>query len=211
MNRQSHKQESFNLGDPLPLTYLPTNQNKSKPNRFTSLNDLSQGPKASSSHRTFSMPKNANSESNFRIFNRTPSIRRTNQNSIEERIKTKLTQLNQELDEVAHETTDFELIDIKLDEILDLIDDLKSQNGQTVNIQHDNNDTQVDELLKELESAKAKANLQNSKINTASTRLTTKVYKSRYWILMTVFIIALFFTSSVLAADFKYRYCYYFC
>lgn len=210
MNRQSHKQESFNLGDPLPLTYLPTNQNKSKPSRFTSLNENLQTPIAPSAHRISSLIQTTtNNESNRRIFNRTPSIRRPNTNTIEERIRYKLTQLNQELDEVVHEITDFELIDIKLDEILDLINDLKCQKKETVNVQDD--DAQVNELLKKLKDAKAKASIQNSKTNTASSRFSTGVYSFRYWILVSTLILILFFTSSVLAADFKYRYCYYFC
>lgn len=210
MNRQSHKQESFNLGDPLPLTYLPTNQNKSKPSRFTSLNENLQTPIAPSAHRISSLIQTTtNNEPNRRIFNRTPSIRRPNTNTIEERIRYKLTQLNQELDEVVHEITDFELIDIKLDEILDLINDLKCQKKETVNVQDD--DAQVNELLKKLKDAKAKASIQNSKTNTASSRFPTGVYSFRYWILVSTLILILFFTSSVLAADFKYRNCYYFC
>ncbi|KAI5957906.1 hypothetical protein CANMA_004338 [Candida margitis] len=223
MNRQSNKQETFNLGDPLPLSYLPTttNQNKSKPNRFTSVFEMPQGtqstqgppgPQAPISHRVSSLPKNnANTESNYRIFNRTPSIRKPSQTSIEERIRNKVIQLNYELDEIAHEITDFELIDIKLDEILGLINDLKNQKMEINNVQDESNDTQVDELLRKFEGAKAKANLQNTRIKTASTWFTTGIYNSRYWILMALLAVALFFTSSVIAADFKYRYCYYFC
>ena len=221
MNRQSHKQESFNLGDPLPLTYLPSNQNKPKTSRFTSVNELPPAPAPApaaapepitTSYSYLAPSKNINGESNFRIVNRAPSIRRTSQNRIEDRIRKKLTQLNQELDGIAYEVSDFELIDIKLDEVLDLINDLKSQKRDIQGDDDDDDDnSQVDELLKKLESAKAKANTQNSRIKSTSSWIRNNIYQSRYWLLTILVLIILFCTSSVLAADFKYRYCYYFC
>ncbi|KAI5953733.1 hypothetical protein KGF57_003942 [Candida theae] len=222
MNRQSHKQEIFNLGEPLPLTYLPSNQNKFKSksksnpnsNRFTSsLHDTAQTPIAPTPYTVSSLPNNADGELYYRnTFKRTPGTRKTSQGRIQDRIRTKLSQLDQELDGLIHEATDIELIDIKLDEILELINDLKSQRDETETQEENVNNAQVDELLKKLENAKLKANLQTtSRLNTVSNRVSNYVYSFRYWITASIVFLILFFTSSVLAADFKYRYCYYFC
>ncbi|KAI3404509.2 hypothetical protein KGF56_002701 [Candida oxycetoniae] len=230
------KSEPHNLGEPLPLTYISSS---SRPNKAkaTSIKDtLSSTDMNLSRHRPRlhqtdtvipsqqfqQQNSNYKSSSNLNLVDRLMAQRsappatnsqqqqQQQQQLTRTKIKTKLRQLVHEFNDI--ETVDQSnllLFDMKLNELVELVDQTKYQIGIEELEEEINKQEKENQIHKKEQTLSNKSSFENYSL---IEHIVQNVYTFRYWIffLATLIIIGLL-SLSTLAEDFKYRYCYYFC
>lgn len=206
----SKRSDLINLGDPLPLSYKPVRQ-RPIPNQNHNQN---QDHQQQQQHRQVSNPipihnTNMNTlvsyNTSLRLFtsgNR-PYIR--SNLTTKERVRNKLRQLIHEVNEIE-QINEIQLLELE-ERLNGLFELLHQDNGKQLEIlEQEVNDE--DEMITEF--GNARSSLQKLKqLNKMNYNF---INNWKYWFIIGLVIsVVLFLLSSLIMADFKYQYCYYFC
>ncbi|RCK55006.1 hypothetical protein Cantr_04344 [Candida viswanathii] len=208
----SKRSELVNLGDPLPLSYMPVRrrsihnpnpQQQQLPHQQQQQH-RQQISNALPMHNT-SIVTPASTAPELRLFitNNKPYMRVSL--PTKERVKNKLRQLIHEVNELE-QIEERQLLEIE-ERLNGLSMLLNQENQRQLEVLEQEINTE-DELLTELENTKS--SLQRLR------RLNKQNYNFinnwKYWILWGLLLsVGFFLLSSLIIADFKYQYCYYFC
>ncbi|KAI5952399.1 hypothetical protein KGF54_003266 [Candida jiufengensis] len=236
-----YKSDHINLGDPLPLTYTPTrNQSTNKFNKSKINNEPLQQQQRSYMNQPIrkilpilnNISHSSSSQSNVQRRNISPRpiIQKSQQQSHQdnksvERIQNKLSKLldhfNQYYETLAllQDTTNIELIELKLNEIdqilveLDLSDQELNIDSEILRLSKEGIDgedsSKINKLFQDLDFVKTK--IQEKNQSSLLNQFTSFIQHKKYWVLNFTLFLIVFFITSIYASDFKYNYCYYFC
>lgn len=215
MSKRHNKTDSVNLGDPLPLTYLPTRRPQQQQQQRQPSGSLQQ----STSIEPLPPPTTKPTTSSLlsRLVNNNPSapapapvplplphVRIPRTSTIKDRIKNKLRQLIHELNELeTYEEEQLIIIEQKLNDISNHLIRIN-----TTNIL-DQEEQEEQELLNNVKTNILRLRSQNE--NQEYGNFQTFFYQQKYLIWGIIILIISFLISSLIVADFKYQYCYYFC
>lgn len=202
----SKRSDLINLGDPLPLSYKPVRQ-RPIPNQ-------NQDHQQQQEHRQVSNPipihnTNMNTlvsyNTSLRLFtsgNR-PYIR--SNLTTKERVRNKLRQLIHEVNEIE-QINEIQLLELE-ERLNGLFELLHQDNGKQLEIlEQEVNDE--DEMITEFENARSSL----QKLKQLNKMNYNFINNWKYWFIIGLVIsVVLFLLSSLIMADFKYQYCYYFC
>lgn len=202
----SKRSDLINLGDPLPLSYKPVRQ-RPIPNQ-------NQNQQQQQEHRQVSNPipihnTNMNTlvsyNTSLRLFtsgNR-PYIR--SNLTTKERVRNKLRQLIHEVNEIE-QINEIQLLELE-ERLNGLFELLHQDNGKQLEIlEQEVNDE--DEMITEFENARSSL----QKLKQLNKMNYNFINNWKYWFIIGLVIsVVLFLLSSLIMADFKYQYCYYFC
>lgn len=202
----SKRSDLINLGDPLPLSYKPVRQ-RPIPNQ-------NQDHQQQQEHRQVSNPipihkTNMNTlvsyNTGLRLFtsgNR-PYIR--SNLTTKERVRNKLRQLIHEVNEIE-QINEIQLLELE-ERLNGLFELLHQDNGKQLEIlEQEVNDE--DEMITEFENARSSL----QKLKQLNKMNYNFINNWKYWFIIGLVIsVVLFLLSSLIMADFKYQYCYYFC
>lgn len=206
----SKRSDLINLGDPLPLSYKPVRQ-RPIPNQNHNQN---QDHQQQQQHRQVSNPipihnTNMNTlvsyNTSLRLFtsgNR-PYIR--SNFTTKERVRNKLRQLIHEVNEIE-QINEIQLLELE-ERLNGLFELLHQDNGKQLEIlEQEVNDE--DEMITEFENARSSL----QKLKQLNKMNYNFINNWKYWFIIGLVISVVFFLlSSLIMADFKYQYCYYFC
>lgn len=206
----SKRSDLINLGDPLPLSYKPVRQ-RPIPNQNQNQN---QDHQQQQQHRQVSNPipihkTNMNTlvsyDTGLRLFtsgNR-PYIR--SNLTTKERVRNKLRQLIHEVNEIE-QINEIQLLELE-ERLNGLFELLHQDNGKQLEIlEQEVNDE--DEMITEFENARSSL----QKLKQLNKMNYNFINNWKYWFIIGLVIsVVLFLLSSLIMADFKYQYCYYFC
>lgn len=206
----SKRSDLINLGDPLPLSYKPVRQ-RPIPNQNHNQN---QDHQQQQQHRQVSNPipihnTNMNTlvsyNTSLRLFtsgNR-PYIR--SNLTTKERVRNKLRQLIHEVNEIE-QINEIQLLELE-ERLNGLFELLHQDNGKQLEIlEQEVNDE--DEMITEFENARSSL----QKLKQLNKMNYNFINNWKYWFIIGLVIsVVLFLLSSLIMADFKYQYCYYFC
>lgn len=206
----SKRSDLINLGDPLPLSYKPVRQ-RPIPNQNHNQN---QDHQQQQQHRQVSNPipihnTNMNTlvsyDTGLRLFtsgNR-PYIR--SNLTTKERVRNKLRQLIHEVNEIE-QINEIQLLELE-ERLNGLFELLHQDNGKQLEIlEQEVNDE--DEMITEFENARSSL----QKLKQLNKMNYNFINNWKYWFIIGLVIsVVLFLLSSLIMADFKYQYCYYFC
>lgn len=206
----SKRSDLINLGDPLPLSYKPVRQ-RPIPNQNQNQN---QDHQQQQQHRQVSNPipihkTNMNTlvsyDTGLRLFtsgNR-PYIR--SNFTTKERVRNKLRQLIHEVNEIE-QINEIQLLELE-ERLNGLFELLHQDNGKQLEIlEQEVNDE--DEMITEFENARSSL----QKLKQLNKMNYNFINNWKYWFIIGLVISVVFFLlSSLIMADFKYQYCYYFC
>lgn len=206
----SKRSDLINLGDPLPLSYKPVRQ-RPIPNQNHNQN---QDHQQQQQHRQVSNPipihnTNMNTlvsyNTSLRLFtsgNR-PYIR--SNLTTKERVRNKLRQLIHEVNEIE-QINEIQLLELE-ERLNGLFELLHQDNGKQLEIlEQEVNDE--DEMITEFENARSSL----QKLKQLNKMNYNFINNWKYWFIIGLVISVVFFLlSSLIMADFKYQYCYYFC
>lgn len=206
----SKRSDLINLGDPLPLSYKPVRQ-RPIPNQNQNQN---QDHQQQQQHRQVSNPipihkTNMNTlvsyDTGLRLFtsgNR-PYIR--SNFTTKERVRNKLRQLIHEVNEIE-QINEIQLLELE-ERLNGLFELLHQDNGKQLEIlEQEVNDE--DEMITEFENARSSL----QKLKQLNKMNYNFINNWKYWFIIGLVIsVVLFLLSSLIMADFKYQYCYYFC
>lgn len=206
----SKRSDLINLGDPLPLSYKPVRQ-RPIPNQNHNQN---QDHQQQQQHRQVSNPipihkTNMNTlvsyNTGLRLFtsgNR-PYIR--SNLTTKERVRNKLRQLIHEVNEIE-QINEIQLLELE-ERLNGLFELLHQDNGKQLEIlEQEVNDE--DEMITEFENARSSL----QKLKQLNKMNYNFINNWKYWFIIGLVIsVVLFLLSSLIMADFKYQYCYYFC
>lgn len=206
----SKRSDLINLGDPLPLSYKPVRQ-RPIPNQNQNQN---QDHQQQQQHRQVSNPipihnTNMNTlvsyNTSLRLFtsgNR-PYIR--SNLTTKERVRNKLRQLIHEVNEIE-QINEIQLLELE-ERLNGLFELLHQDNGKQLEIlEQEVNDE--DEMITEFENARSSL----QKLKQLNKMNYNFINNWKYWFIIGLVISVVFFLlSSLIMADFKYQYCYYFC
>lgn len=207
----SKRSDLINLGDPLPLSYKPVRQ-RPIPNQNQNQNQNHQ--QQQQEHRQVSNPipihnTNMNTlvsyNTSLRLFtsgNR-PYIR--SNLTTKERVRNKLRQLIHEVNEIE-QINEIQLLELE-ERLNGLFELLHQDNGKQLEIlEQEVNDE--DEMITEFENARSSL----QKLKQLNKMNYNFINNWKYWFIIGLVIsVVLFLLSSLIMADFKYQYCYYFC
>lgn len=209
----SKRSDLINLGDPLPLSYKPVRQ-RPIPNQNHNQNQDHQDHQQQQQHRQVSNPipihkTNMNTlvsyNTGLRLFtsgNR-PYIR--SNLTTKERVRNKLRQLIHEVNEIE-QINEIQLLELE-ERLNGLFELLHQDNGKQLEIlEQEVNDE--DEMITEFENARSSL----QKLKQLNKMNYNFINNWKYWFIIGLVIsVVLFLLSSLIMADFKYQYCYYFC
>lgn len=228
MSKRHNKTDLVNLGDPLPLTYLPTRRQSPSPSYHRQHQQQLRQPSGSLQQSTSIEPlpppttKPTTSSLLSRLANNPapqplPHVRIPRTSTTKDRIKNKLRQLIHELNEL--ETYEEEQLIIMEQQLNDISDHLirintteSITNMHEQEIDNEQEEQEEEELLNYVKTNILRLRSQNENQQQGIYKLLcTFCYKQKYLILGISILIISFLISSLIVADFKYQYCYYFC
>ncbi|KAK6881923.1 hypothetical protein K4I79_004849 [Candida tropicalis] len=202
----SKRSDLINLGDPLPLSYKPVRQ-RPIPNQ-------NQDHQQQQEHRQVSNPipihnTNMNTSVSYNTSLRSftsgnrPYIR--SNLTTKERVRNKLRQLIHEVNEIE-QINEIQLLELE-ERLNGLFELLHQDNGKQLEIlEQEVNDE--DEMITEFENARSSL----QKLKQLNKMNYNFINNWKYWFIIGLVISVVFFLlSSLIMADFKYQYCYYFC
>ncbi|KGT71004.1 hypothetical protein MEK_02253 [Candida albicans 12C] len=228
MSKRHNKTDLVNLGDPLPLTYLPTRRQSPSQSYHRQHQQQSRQPSGSLQQSTSIEPlpppttKPTTSSLLSRLANNPapqplPHVRIPRTSTTKDRIKNKLRQLIHELNEL--ETYEEEQLIIMEQQLNDISDHLirintteSITNMHEQEIDNEQEEQEEEELLNSVKTNISRLRSQNENQQQGIYKLLcTFCHKQKYLILGISILIISFLISSLIVADFKYQYCYYFC
>lgn len=228
MSKRHNKTDLVNLGDPLPLTYLPTRRQSPSQSYHRQHQQQLRQPSGSLQQSTSIEPlpppttKPTTSSLLSRLANNPapqplPHVRIPRTSTTKDRIKNKLRQLIHELNEL--ETYEEEQLIIMEQQLNDISDHLirintteSITNMHEQEIDNEQEEQEEEELLNYVKTNILRLRSQNENQQQGIYKLLcTFCYKQKYLILGISILIISFLISSLIVADFKYQYCYYFC
>ncbi|KHC65917.1 hypothetical protein MGE_02226 [Candida albicans P75010] len=227
MSKRHNKTDSVNLGDPLPLTYLPTRRQSPSQSYHRQHQQQSRQPSGSLQQSTSIEPlpppttKPTTTSLLSRLANNPapqplPHVRIPRTSTTKDRIKNKLRQLIHELNEL--ETYEEEQLIIMEQQLNDISDHLiRINTTESITNMHEQEidneqEKEEEELLNNVKTNISRLRSQNENQQQGIYKLLcTFCYKQKYLILGISILIISFLISSLIVADFKYQYCYYFC
>lgn len=228
MSKRHNKTDSVNLGDPLPLTYLPTRRQSPSPSYHRQHQQQLRQPSGSLQQSTSiePLPPPATKPTTTSLLSRLtnnpapqplPHVRIPRTSTTKDRIKNKLRQLIHELNEL--ETYEEEQLIIMEQQLNDISDHLirintteSITNMHEQEIDNEKEEQEEEELLNSVKTNILRSRSQNENQQQGIYKLLcTFCYKQKYLILGISILIISFLISSLIVADFKYQYCYYFC
>lgn len=204
----SKRSDLINLGDPLPLSYKPVRQ-RPIPNQNQNQNQQQQQEQRQVSNPIPIQNTNMNPlvpyNTGLRLFtsgNR-PYIR--SNLTTKERVRNKLRQLIHEVNEIE-QINEIQLLELE-ERLNGLFELLHQDNGKQLEIlEQEVNDE--DEMITEFENARSSL----QKLKQLNKMNYNFINNWKYWFIIGLVIsVVLFLLSSLIMADFKYQYCYYFC
>ncbi|KGU15607.1 hypothetical protein MEM_02231 [Candida albicans L26] len=228
MSKRHNKTDLVNLGDPLPLTYLPTRRQSPSQSYHRQHQQQSRQPSGSLQQSTSIEPlpppttKPTTSSLLSRLANNPapqplPHVRIPRTSTTKDRIKNKLRQLIHELNEL--ETYEEEQLIIMEQQLNDISDHLirintteSITNMHEQEIDNEKEEQEEEELLNSVKTNISRLRSQNENQQQGIYKLLcTFCRQQKYLILGISILIISFLISSLIVADFKYQYCYYFC
>ncbi|KAF6063780.1 hypothetical protein MEW_02170 [Candida albicans P60002] len=228
MSKRHNKTDLVNLGDPLPLTYLPTRRQSPSQSYHRQHQQQSRQPSGSLQQSTSIEPlpppttKPTTSSLLSRLANNPapqplPHVRIPRTSTTKDRIKNKLRQLIHELNEL--ETYEEEQLIIMEQQLNDISDHLirintteSITNMHEQEIDNEQEEQEEEELLNYVKTNISRLRSQNENQQQGIYKLLcTFCRQQKYLILGISILIISFLISSLIVADFKYQYCYYFC
>lgn len=228
MSKRHNKTDLVNLGDPLPLTYLPTRRQSPSQSYHRQHQQQLRQPSGSLQQSTSIEPlpppttKPITTSLLSRLANNPapqplPHVRIPRTSTTKDRIKNKLRQLIHELNEL--ETYEEEQLIIMEQQLNDISDHLirintteSITNMHEQEIDNEQEEQEEEELLNYVKTNILRLRSQNENQQQGIYKLLcTFCYKQKYLILGISILIISFLISSLIVADFKYQYCYYFC
>lgn len=225
MSKRHNKTDSVNLGDPLPLTYLPTRRQSQSYHRqhqqqlwqpsgslqqSTSIEPLP--PPATKPTTTSLLSRLANNPAPQPL----PHVRIPRTSTTKDRIKNKLRQLIHELNELeTYEEEQLIIMEQQLNDISDHLIRINTTESITNMLEQEIDNEQEkeeEELLNNVKTNILRLRSQNENQQQGIYKLLcTFCRQQKYLILGISILIISFLISSLIVADFKYQYCYYFC
>lgn len=228
MSKRHNKTDLVNLGDPLPLTYLPTRRQSPSQSYHRQHQQQLRQPSGSLQQSTSIEPlpppatKPTTSSLLSRLANNPapqplPHVRIPRTSTTKDRIKNKLRQLIHELNEL--ETYEEEQLIIMEQQLNDISDHLirintteSITNMHEQEIDNEQEEQEEEELLNYVKTNILRLRSQNENQQQGIYKLLcTFCRQQKYLILGISILIISFLISSLIVADFKYQYCYYFC
>lgn len=206
----SKRSDLINLGDPLPLSYKPVRQ-RPIPNQNQNQN---QDHQQQQQHRQVSNPipihnTNMNTlvsyNTGLRLFTSGNRPYTRSNLTTKERVRNKLRQLIHEVNEIE-QINEIQLLELE-ERLNGLFELLHQDNGKQLEIlEQEVNDE--DEMITEFENARSSL----QKLKQLNKMNYNFINNWKYWFIIGLVIsVVLFLLSSLIMADFKYQYCYYFC
>ena len=227
MSKRHNKTDSVNLGDPLPLTYLPTRRQSPSPSYHRQHQQQLRQPSGSLQQSTSIEPlpppttKPTTTSLLSRLANNPapqplPHVRIPRTSTTKDRIKNKLRQLIHELNEL--ETYEEEQLIIMEQQLNDISNHLiRINTTESITNMHEQEidneqEKEEEELLNNVKTNILRLRSQNENQQQGIYKLLcTFCRQQKYLILGISILIISFLISSLIVADFKYQYCYYFC
>ena len=227
MSKRHNKTDSVNLGDPLPLTYLPTRRQSPSPSYHRQHQQQLRQPSGSLQQSTSIEPlpppttKPITTSLLSRLANNPapqplPHVRIPRTSTTKDRIKNKLRQLIHELNELeTYEEEQLIIMEQQLNDISNHLIRINTTESITNMLEQEIDNEQEkeeEELLNNVKTNILRLRSQNENQQQGIYKLLcTFCYKQKYLILGISILIISFLISSLIVADFKYQYCYYFC
>lgn len=227
MSKRHNKTDLVNLGDPLPLTYLPTRRQSPSQSYHRQHQQQLRQPSGSLQQSTSIEPlpppttKPTTSSLLSRLANNPapqplPHVRIPRTSTTKDRIKNKLRQLIHELNELeTYEEEQLIIMEQQLNDISDHLIRINTTESITNMLEQEIDNEQEkeeEELLNNVKTNILRLRSQNENQQQGIYKLLcTFCYKQKYLILGISILIISFLISSLIVADFKYQYCYYFC
>lgn len=227
MSKRHNKTDSVNLGDPLPLTYLPTRRQSPSQSYHRQHQQQLRQPSGSLQQSTSIEPlpppttKPTTTSLLSRLANNPapqplPHVRIPRTSTTKDRIKNKLRQLIHELNELeTYEEEQLIIMEQQLNDISDHLIRINTTESITNMLEQEIDNEQEkeeEELLNNVKTNILRLRSQNENQQQGIYKLLcTFCYKQKYLILGISILIISFLISSLIVADFKYQYCYYFC
>lgn len=227
MSKRHNKTDLVNLGDPLPLTYLPTRRQSPSQSYHRQHQQQLRQPSGSLQQSTSIEPlpppttKPTTSSLLSRLANNPapqplPHVRIPRTSTTKDRIKNKLRQLIHELNEL--ETYEEEQLIIMEQQLNDISNHLiRINTTESITNMHEQEidneqEKEEEELLNNVKTNILRLRSQNENQQQGIYKLLcTFCRQQKYLILGISILIISFLISSLIVADFKYQYCYYFC
>lgn len=227
MSKRHNKTNSVNLGDPLPLTYLPTRRQSPSQSYHRQHQQQLRQPSGSLQQSTSiePLPPPATKPTTTSLLSRLannpapqplPHVRIPRTSTTKDRIKNKLRQLIHELNELeTYEEEQLIIMEQQLNDISDHLIRINTTESITNMLEQEIDNEQEkeeEELLNNVKTNILRLRSQNENQQQGIYKLLcTFCYKQKYLILGISILIISFLISSLIVADFKYQYCYYFC
>lgn len=227
MSKRHNKTDSVNLGDPLPLTYLPTRRQSPSQSYHRQHQQQLRQPSGSLQQSTSIEPlpppttKPTTSSLLSRLANNPapqplPHVRIPRTSTTKDRIKNKLRQLIHELNELeTYEEEQLIIMEQQLNDISDHLIRINTTESITNMLEQEIDNEQEkeeEELLNNVKTNILRLRSQNENQQQGIYKLLcTFCRQQKYLILGISILIISFLISSLIVADFKYQYCYYFC
>lgn len=225
MSKRHNKTDLVNLGDPLPLTYLPTRRQSPSYHRQhqQQLRQPSGSLQQSTSIEPLPPPTTKPTTSSLlsRLANNPapqplPHVRIPRTSTTKDRIKNKLRQLIHELNELeTYEEEQLIIMEQQLNDISDHLIRINTTESITNMLEQEIDNEQEkeeEELLNNVKTNILRLRSQNENQQQGIYKLLcTFCRQQKYLILGISILIISFLISSLIVADFKYQYCYYFC
>lgn len=227
MSKRHNKTNSVNLGDPLPLTYLPTRRQSPSQSYHRQHQQQLRQPSGSLQQSTSIEPlpppttKPTTSSLLSRLANNPapqplPHVRIPRTSTTKDRIKNKLRQLIHELNELeTYEEEQLIIMEQQLNDISNHLIRINTTESITNMLEQEIDNEQEkeeEELLNNVKTNILRLRSQNENQQQGIYKLLcTFCRQQKYLILGISILIISFLISSLIVADFKYQYCYYFC
>lgn len=227
MSKRHNKTDSVNLGDPLPLTYLPTRRQSPSPSYHRQHQQQLRQPSGSLQQSTSiePLPPPATKPTTTSLLSRLannpapqplPHVRIPRTSTTKDRIKNKLRQLIHELNELeTYEEEQLIIMEQQLNDISDHLIRINTTESITNMLEQEIDNEQEkeeEELLNNVKTNILRLRSQNENQQQGIYKLLcTFCRQQKYLILGISILIISFLISSLIVADFKYQYCYYFC
>lgn len=227
MSKRHNKTDSVNLGDPLPLTYLPTRRQSPSQSYHRQHQQQLRQPSGSLQQSTSiePLPPPATKPTTTSLLSRLannpapqplPHVRIPRTSTTKDRIKNKLRQLIHELNELeTYEEEQLIIMEQQLNDISDHLIRINTTESTTNMLEQEIDNEQEkeeEELLNNVKTNILRLRSQNENQQQGIYKLLcTFCRQQKYLILGISILIISFLISSLIVADFKYQYCYYFC
>lgn len=227
MSKRHNKTDSVNLGDPLPLTYLPTRRQSPSQSYHRQHQQQLRQPSGSLQQSTSiePLPPPATKPTTTSLLSRLannpapqplPHVRIPRTSTTKDRIKNKLRQLIHELNELeTYEEEQLIIMEQQLNDISNHLIRINTTESITNMLEQEIDNEQEkeeEELLNNVKTNILRLRSQNENQQQGIYKLLcTFCRQQKYLILGISILIISFLISSLIVADFKYQYCYYFC